>query len=91
MMVIATVLTAAFTALMIFGVRVVARYMVVTFAIVWLGMIAWLIPMAVGSHGHFTSSLTRTRARPTTPSSATPTASASARRARSAGAPRCSG
>jgi basic amino acid/polyamine antiporter, APA family len=56
MMVIATVLTAAFTVLMIFGVRVVARYMVVTFAIVWLGMIIWLILMAAGSHGHFVSS-----------------------------------
>ena len=56
MMVIATVLTAAFTLLMVFGVRVVARYMVVTFAIVWLGMIIWLILMAVGSHGHFVAS-----------------------------------
>jgi amino acid transporter len=55
MMVIATVLTAAFTGLMILGVRVVARYMLVTFIIVWLGMIAWLIAMAIGSHGHFTS------------------------------------
>jgi len=54
MMVISTVLTALFTGLMIFGVRVVARFMKVTFAIVWLGMIAWLIDMAVGSHGHFT-------------------------------------
>src|SRR5580704_5013557 len=56
MMVIATVLTAAFTLLMVFGVRAVARYMVVTFAIVWLGMIIWLILMAVGSHGHFVAS-----------------------------------
>ncbi len=56
MMVIATILTAAFTGLMIFGVRAVARYMVVTFAIVWLGMIIWLILMAAGSHGHFVAS-----------------------------------
>lgn len=56
MMVIATVLTAAFTLLMVFGVRAVARYMVVTFAIVWLGMIIWLILLAVGSHGHFVAS-----------------------------------
>lgn len=35
-MVIATVLTALFTALMIFGVRAVARYMLVTFVIVWV-------------------------------------------------------
>jgi basic amino acid/polyamine antiporter, APA family len=54
-MIIATVLTVLFTGLMILGVRVVARYMMATFAIVWLGMIAWLISMAVGSHGHFTS------------------------------------
>jgi APA family basic amino acid/polyamine antiporter len=55
MMVIATVLTGVFTGLMILGVRVVARYMLVTFVVVWVGMIAWLIAMAVGSHGHFTS------------------------------------
>jgi basic amino acid/polyamine antiporter, APA family len=54
-MVIATILTAAFTGLMVLGVRVVARYMLVTFVIVWVGMIAWLVAMAVGSHGHFTS------------------------------------
>jgi APA family basic amino acid/polyamine antiporter len=56
MMLVATVLTVLFTILMIFGVRVVARYMLVTFAIVWLGMIAWLVAMAVGSHSHFVSS-----------------------------------
>jgi amino acid transporter len=55
LLVIATVLTALFTILMIFGVRVVARYMVITFAVVWVGMIAWLVAMAVGSHGHFVS------------------------------------
>jgi basic amino acid/polyamine antiporter, APA family len=54
MMVIASVLTILFTGLMILGVRVVARYMLVTFVVVWVGMIAWLIAMAVGSHGHFT-------------------------------------
>jgi Icc-related predicted phosphoesterase len=53
LLVIATVLTALFTILMIFGVRVVARYMVITFAVVWVGMIAWLVAMAVGSHGHY--------------------------------------
>ncbi len=56
LMIIASVLTAAFTILMIFGVRVVARYMVVTFVIVWLGMIAWLVAMLVGSHSHFVRS-----------------------------------
>jgi len=56
MMVIATVLTALFTALMILGVRVVARYMLITFAVVWVGMIAWLLAMAIGSHAHFVAS-----------------------------------
>src|SRR5437588_8594087 len=41
MMVISTVLTALFALLMVFGVRVVARYMAVTFAIVWVGMLIW--------------------------------------------------
>jgi APA family basic amino acid/polyamine antiporter len=53
MMVIATVLTVLFTILMIFGVRAVARYMLVTFVIVWVGMIAWLLAMAIGSHARF--------------------------------------
>jgi amino acid transporter len=56
MMIVATVLTVLFTGLMILGVRVVARYMMVAFAIVWVGIIAWLIDMAVGSHGQFTDS-----------------------------------
>ena len=55
MMLIASVLTVVFTGVMILGVRVVARYMMVTFAIVWVGMLAWLIDMAVGSRGHFNS------------------------------------
>ncbi len=54
-MVIASILTVAFTCVMVLGVRAVAKYMMVTFAIVWIGMLAWLIDMAVGSHGHFTS------------------------------------
>jgi amino acid transporter len=53
MMVVSTVLTAAFAALMIFGVRVVARYMAATFVIVWIGMLAWLAAMLFGGHGHF--------------------------------------
>jgi basic amino acid/polyamine antiporter, APA family len=52
-MAIATVLTVLFTILMIFGVRAVARYMLITFAIVWIGMIAWLLAMAFGSHTQF--------------------------------------
>src|SRR5438552_2620169 len=53
LMLIATILTAAFAGLMIVGVRSVARYMAVTFALVWIGMIGWLVAMLVGSHGHF--------------------------------------
>jgi basic amino acid/polyamine antiporter, APA family len=53
LMLIATGLTALFTILMIFGVRVIARYMLITFVVVWIGMIAWLVAMAVGSHAHF--------------------------------------
>jgi len=55
MMIISTVLTVLFTILMIFGVRVVARYMMITFVVVWVGMIAWLVAMLAGSHGHFVS------------------------------------
>src|ERR1700722_13483129 len=55
-MIIATILTAIFTAVMVLGVRVVARYMFVAFVVVWVGMIIWLIAMAVGSHGHFVHS-----------------------------------
>jgi amino acid transporter len=40
---------------MILGVRVVAKYMAVLFAVVWIGMIAWLIDMLIGGHGTFTS------------------------------------
>src|SRR5947209_7817297 len=47
MMAIATVLTILFAGLMILGVRVVARYMKITFALVWIGMAIWLILMLV--------------------------------------------
>lgn len=53
MMLVATILTAAFAALMISGVRAVARYMKATFVIVWLGMLAWIVAMLFGSHQHF--------------------------------------
>ena len=59
LMVISTILTAIFTLVMVLGVRVVARYMLVAFVIVWVGMIAWLIDMAVGGTGHFTSRVQR--------------------------------
>jgi basic amino acid/polyamine antiporter, APA family len=55
LMVISTILTVVFTGVMILGVRVVAKYMAVLFAIVWIGMIAWLIDMLIGGHGTFTS------------------------------------
>ena len=85
MMIIATVLTALFTILMIFGVRVVARYMLVTFVVVWVGMIAWLVTMAVGSHAHFVAHLERhVRHDLRRASSPRPATSASARRAPSA-------
>src|SRR6202035_2780318 len=55
LMVISTILTVVFTGVMILGVRVVAKYMAVLFAIVWIGMLAWLIDMLIGGHGTFTS------------------------------------
>jgi basic amino acid/polyamine antiporter, APA family len=55
MMGIATGLTALFAILMMFGVRAVARYMRITFAIVWIGMAIWIVLMLVGSHGTFIS------------------------------------
>ena len=58
MMVISTILTVVFTGVMILGVRVVAKYMAVPFAVVWIGMIAWLIAMLIGSHGHLSSTFT---------------------------------
>jgi len=53
LMLVATILTAAFALLMIVGVRSVARYMAVTFALVWIGMAGWILAMLFGSHSHF--------------------------------------
>ncbi|MDA8068671.1 MAG: APC family permease [Actinomycetota bacterium] len=53
MMLIATILTVIFTAVMVVGVRSVARYMKVTFVIVWVGMAIWLLLMLFGSHSGF--------------------------------------
>jgi amino acid transporter len=50
---IATVLTILFAGLMLLGTRRVARYMLVTFAIVWLGMAVWLIGLAITGHDGF--------------------------------------
>lgn len=50
---IATVLTIVFAALMLLGTRRVARYMLITFAIVWLGMAIWLIGLAITGHSGF--------------------------------------
>lgn len=54
-MLIATVLTTLFAGLMLLGTRVISRYMTVTFAIVWAGMLVWLIGMAVTSRSDFQS------------------------------------
>ena len=54
-MLIATVLTALFCGLMLTGVRIVARYMTVTFAIVWAGMLVWLIGLLLTSPSEFQS------------------------------------
>jgi len=53
MMLISTVLTLLFAGLMIIGVRAAARFMAVTFVIVWAGMILWFILMLVGSRSGF--------------------------------------
>src|SRR6266852_7598827 len=50
---IATVLTIVFAALMLLGTRRVARYMLITFAVVWLGMVIWLIGLAITGHNGF--------------------------------------
>jgi basic amino acid/polyamine antiporter, APA family len=53
MMIISTILTALFAGLMMMGVRAAARFMAVTFAIVWLGMLVWFAFMLFGSHAGF--------------------------------------
>lgn len=50
---IATVLTIVFAALMVLGTKRVARYMAVTFGIVWLGMLVWFIGLAITGHSAF--------------------------------------
>ncbi len=50
---IATVLTIVFASLMVLGTRRVARYMAITFGIVWIGMAIWLIGLALTSHDAF--------------------------------------
>lgn len=52
---IATALTIIFAALMLLGARRVARYMAIAFAIVWLGMLVWLIGLAFTSNAAFGS------------------------------------
>jgi APA family basic amino acid/polyamine antiporter len=53
--IIATVLTALFALLMVLGARRVARYMMVTFVIVWLGMLVWLFGLLITDHSAFAS------------------------------------
>src|SRR5579872_3637709 len=50
---IATVCTILFASLMTLGTKRVARYMAYTFAVVWIGMIVWLIGLAVTGHDAF--------------------------------------
>ncbi len=50
---LATVLTIAFAGLMVLGTRRVARYMTITFAIVWVGMLIWLVGLALTGHDAF--------------------------------------
>jgi amino acid transporter len=58
MMLIATILTALFAGLMVLGVKAVARFMLVTFSVVWIGMIAWMLAMLFGSSSDFASAWT---------------------------------
>ena len=52
-MLVATVATVVFTGLMMLGVRRVARYMAIMFAIIWIGMGIWFALMLFGSHAGF--------------------------------------
>ncbi|MGB8347601.1 MAG: APC family permease [Ktedonobacteraceae bacterium] len=50
---IATALTVIFGSLMVLGTKRVARYMAITFLVVWLGMVVWLVGLAVTPHSAF--------------------------------------
>jgi len=50
---IATALTIIFGSLMVLGTKRVARYMAITFLIVWLGMVVWLVGLAITPHSAF--------------------------------------
>src|SRR3989454_7250541 len=50
---IATVLTVLFAGLMLLGTRRVARYMIISFAVVWIGMAVWIVGLAITSHDTF--------------------------------------
>ena len=52
---IVTVLTIFYTGLMIVGTRYMARFMSITFFIVWIGVLVWALLMLFGSHSHFVS------------------------------------
>ncbi len=52
---IATVLTVLFAGMMLLGTRRVARYMMISFAIVWIGMAVWIVGLAMTSHDTFVS------------------------------------
>jgi basic amino acid/polyamine antiporter, APA family len=50
---IATVLTVLYALLMIRGIRPVARFMSISFVVVWIGVVVMAIVMAVGTHAGF--------------------------------------
>jgi APA family basic amino acid/polyamine antiporter len=52
---IATALTIIFGAIMVLGTKRVARYMAISFIVVWLGMLVWLIGLIVTPHSAFVS------------------------------------
>jgi basic amino acid/polyamine antiporter, APA family len=55
-MLVSTIATVVFAGLMMIGVRTVARFMAIMFAVVWVGMIAWLLWMLFGRHTGFVDS-----------------------------------
>ncbi len=55
---VATILTLLFTLIMLRGTKFAARFMLVMFAVVWIGMALWYLGLIVTSNGAFTSNFT---------------------------------
>ena len=53
--IVVTVLTILYAALMVIGVRRIARFMAIFFVIVWVGIIVWAIILAFSGHSTFVS------------------------------------